>query len=139
MVYDIVPGAEAKIQVTFFDGVLKGKEAIGRAFVLWIFGLLPVNRVAAPIREDARSVREYMERVGLVFEGIKRDWQLVTPLERSRRDKKEFRALLLYGVTRSDAENPGWRRGRHKPHQLVHFRWNDAQKQSGIGQSVAGQ
>lgn len=74
MVYDIVPGVEAKVQVSFFDSKLKEREPLVRAFVGWVFDVLLVRRVGAHIRADARSMRSFLERVGLVFEGIDKNY-----------------------------------------------------------------
>jgi len=138
MVYGITPGSEAQIQVTFFDGKLKGKEAIGRAFIVWVFGLLPVNRVSAPMRADAQTMIRYLERIGLVFEGCKRHYFKITPLARGQREQPTLCDLFLYGVTREDAETLLWQRGHAKPPRLVHFRYDIARDlASGIGRADA--
>lgn len=74
MITDILPGIEAKIQISFFDQRLKGREDFVRKFVKWVFDTFLVRRVAAYIRADARAMRAFMERVGLYFEGVTKNW-----------------------------------------------------------------
>lgn len=104
IVTDIVPGTEARIHISFWDSKLSGREALIREFVKWVFNVLSVRRVAAPIRADARAMRAFVERSGLYFEGALKNW-IYRPT-----DGKYF-DLYLYGITREEVD-PHWVAGR---------------------------
>lgn len=104
MVTDIVPGIEARIHLSFWDSKLSGREALIREAVRWVVETLGVRRVAAPVRADARAMRAFLERVGLYFEGVLKNWI-------KREDDERYYDLYLYGIT--DAEvDPHWMEGR---------------------------
>ncbi len=118
MVYDIVPGVEAKIQVSFFDSKLKGREPIARAFVGWIFQTLLTRRTSAHVRADAKSMRAFLERVGMYFEGVLKNWV--------RRDTRLY-DMYLYGVTNTECDEHwlagrSWAKARVKPLEAYEVR-----------------
>ena len=101
LLYDVIPGVEAKIQVSFFDSTLKGREALVRSMIVWAFDTLLVRRVASHVRADARSMRAFLERVGLYFEGVLKNWL--------RRENRLY-DLYLYGITSVECDE-NWRAG----------------------------
>lgn len=103
LVTDIVPGTEARVHISFWDSRLSGREPIVREFVRWVFDVMHVRRVSAPIRADARAMRAFVERAGLYFEGALKNWVY-------RQDGKHF-DLYLYGITKDEAD-PHWAAGR---------------------------
>lgn len=104
MVTDIVPGIEARIHVSFWDSKLSGRESLIREAVKWVLNTLNVRRVSAPVRADARAMRSFLERSGLYFEGVLKNWI-------KREDDEKLYDLYLYGVTNHEVD-PHWMDGR---------------------------
>ena len=102
MIYDIEPGVEAKFQLSFFDQRLKGRESVVRHFIAWLFSDLLVRRATAHVRADARSMRAFLERVGMYPEGV---------LKNRIQKGKRFYDLYLYGICEHECDDL-WSRGR---------------------------
>lgn len=102
LVSDLVPGVEVKVQFSFWDAKLKGREQLIRELVKWVIDVFGVRRVSMPVRADARAMRAFVERVGFYVEGILKNWV--------KKDLKLY-DLYLYGVTESEVDEL-WLRGR---------------------------
>ena len=102
LVYGIVPSVDVKIQISFFDGSLKKREPIVRAFVGWVFDTVKTRRVSAHLRHDAEAVQFFFLRVGMCLEGRLKDW--------AENGGKHF-DLYLYGVTEREC-TAAWRGGQ---------------------------
>jgi RimJ/RimL family protein N-acetyltransferase len=87
MIHDIEPGIVAWFQLSFFDQKLKGRESFIRVMVAWMFKTLYVRSVGSKVRADARSMRAFLERVGLYFAGLLKD--------RIRKGKKYYDLYLM--------------------------------------------
>jgi len=109
MIEDIIPGIEATIQVSFFDRKLKGREPLVREFVRWVFDTLRTERIATRIAGDAVWMQDFFGRVGLYFEGVKKNW--------FRKDGK-VADLHWYGVTRPEVDE-AWAKGQTMPRPRV--------------------
>lgn len=104
LVTDIVPGVEARMHLSFWDSKLSGREPIVRETIKWITEILNVRRVSVPVRADARAMKSFLERVGLYFEGVLKNWI-------RREDDGRFYDLYLFGITNQEID-PHWLAGR---------------------------
>lgn len=104
LVTDIVPGVEARMHISFWDSKLSGREAIIREAVKWILETFTVRRVSVPVRADARAMRSFLERVGLYFEGVLKNWV-------KRDEDGRLYDLYLFGITNQEVD-PHWMAGR---------------------------
>jgi RimJ/RimL family protein N-acetyltransferase len=104
LITDIVPGVEARMHLSFWDSKLSGREPIVREAIKWITETLNVRRVSVPVRADARAMKSFLERVGLYFEGVLKNWI-------RREDDGRFYDLYLFGITNQEID-PHWLAGR---------------------------
>ena len=102
MVYGLLAGVDAKIQISFFDGDLKEREPIVRAFIGWVCDTVGVRRVSAQLPHFTLGMQRFLIRVGMVAEGRLKDWVM---------KEGKFLDLYLFGITARECDDE-WRRGR---------------------------
>jgi RimJ/RimL family protein N-acetyltransferase len=70
---DIRPGFEATAHFSFWDRRYRGREPLIMAMVKYVFALLELRRITVEIPMYAHSLRGFVERMGFVHEGRRRE------------------------------------------------------------------
>lgn len=94
----IIPGEDAQVHYTFFDGQHEGRDTLTKAMLKWVFENLKFRRLSAEIPAYAAAyVTRFARSVGFKGEGLKRKASFY---------KEDWFDVKLYGILQEEALKP---------------------------------
>lgn len=95
-VTSVIPGYDAEAHFAFWDKIAKGRESLILMTAEWLMDRYSLRRLSASTPPYQSGTMKFIERLGFVQEGVKRDAVLY---------RGELFPLVQFGLTRAELDS----------------------------------